>query len=244
MKPQSQIAILIYALNVEEKIQDIVSACLKASSLILVIDDGSHDDTLNRIKNFPITIIHNDFTLGKSASTIRGFAYLQPQRSKAIITIDAAEFYYFDKIDAFLEAGLKYPKHVIIGVQNPHGCLANFFMSWLVGERITDFQSSLRFLPNDIVSKTIQRIPRQDAFMLDAKLILDAKEMGYSFIRADMPTEDGRTPIIKPHETGWRFWWAIFRLLILRAFNPIGLFKSLFSRQQKVEITTPDQSNS
>ncbi len=154
----SKIAILIYAYNVEKTIQDIVSTCLKASDKVLVIDDGSNDGTLDLIRDFSITVIHNDFTLGKDQCMIRGFSYLQPQQPKAIICIDASEFYYFDEVEQFLKAGVKYPKHMIIGMQSKHQCLANFFISWLVGEKVSDFQSSIRLLPNNIVSQILKHV--------------------------------------------------------------------------------------
>lgn len=232
----SKIAILIYAYEVEETIAEIVETCLKASDKILVIDDGSHDETLDRIRNLPITVIHNDFQMGKEQCMIRGFSYLQPQNPKAIITIDASDFYYFDEVEKFLEAGIKYPQHVIIGVQSKHNRLADFFVSWLIGERIGDFQSSIRLLPNNVVTETIKHTQRKNNGLLDAKLVIDAKKMGFSFLSAEIPEVFNRKHIEKPHRNGFRFWMTIFGLLITKALNPIGLLKALFSRTQKIKL--------
>lgn len=232
----SKIAILIYAHNVEETIQNIVSTCLKASDKVLVIDDSSKDDTLDLIRDYPITVIHNDFPLGKDQCTIRGFSYLQPQRPKAIISIDASEFYYFDEIEQFLEAGVKYPKHVIIGVQSKHHRLANFFISWLVGEKISDFQSSIRLLPNNIVSQTLKHVSHKKNGFLDAQLMIEAKRLGFSFLSAETPEHFDKKHIDKPANNSLRFWLMILGLLFSKALNPIGLLKALFSRKQKIKL--------
>ena len=232
----SKIAILIYAFEVEETIAEIVSTCLKATDKILVIDDGSHDGTLDKIRNMPITVIHNDFQTGKDKCMIRGFSYLQPQNPKAIITIDADDFYYFDEVEKFLEAGIKYPKHVIIGVQNKHNRLADFFVSWLVGERVGDFQSSIRLLPNHVVSETIKHVQRKNTGLLDAKLAIEAKKLGFSFVSAETPETFNKKHIEKPHHNGFKFWITIIGLLFSKALNPIGLIRALFSRKQKIKL--------
>ena len=237
----SKIAILIYAFEVEETIAEIVKTCLKATDKVLVIDDGSHDGTLDQIRDLPITVIHNDFQNGKDKCMIRGFSFLQPQNPKAIITIDASEFYYFDEVEKFLEAGVKYPKHVIIGIQNKHNRLADFFVSWLVGERVGDFQSSIRLLPNNVVSETIKHEQRNNNGLLDAKLIIDAKRLGFSFLSAEAPEKFNQKHIEKPHKNGYKFWFTIIGLLLTKALNPIGLLKALFSRIQKIRL---DEDNS
>lgn len=232
----SKIAILIYAFEVEETIAEIVTTCLKATDKVLVIDDGSHDGTLDKIRDLPITVIHNDFQTGKDRCMIRGFSYLQPQSPKAIITIDASEFYYFDEVEKFLEAGIKYPQHVIIGIQNKHNRLADFLVSWLIGERITDFQSSIRLLPNNVVTETIKHIPRDNMGVLDAKLVIDAKKLGFSFLSAETPETFDTKHIEKPHRNSFRFWMMIIGLLLSKALNPLGLLKALFSRKQKIKL--------
>jgi glycosyltransferase involved in cell wall biosynthesis len=235
-RADSKIAILIYAYNVEETIAEIVTTCLKASDKVLVIDDGSRDNTLDLIRDLPITVIRNDFQTGKDQCMIRGFSYLQPQQPKAIITIDASEFYYFDEVEKFLEAGVKYPKHVIIGVQTKHSRLADFLMSWLVGEPVGDFQSSIRLLPNNIVTETIKTAQRKSNGMLDAKLVIDAKKMGFSFLSAEIPERFDKKHIEKPHKNNLRFWLTIIGLLLSKALNPIGLIKALFRRKQKIKL--------
>lgn len=236
MAEHTNIAILIYASNVEETIAHIVKTCLNASDKVLVADDGSKDATLDRIRELPITVIHNDFPIGKEQCMIRGFTYLQSQRPKAIITIEASEFYYFDKIDAFLEAGLKYPQHVIIGVQTRKNRFANFLVSWLIGERIEDVHSSIRFIPNAVVSQTIQHVPRTNAGILDAKLMIDAKQLGFSFLSAEMVTQSQVLHVEKPIRNTYRFWSTVLLLLVSKAFNPIGLFKAIFSSQQTIQL--------
>lgn len=236
----SNIAILIYAHNVEETISDIVTTCLKASNKVLVIDDGSQDNTLDLIKELPITVIRNDFQTGKDQCMIRGFSYLQPQQPKAIITIDASDFYYFDEVEKFLEAGIKHPKHVIIGVQTKGNRLADFFMSWLIGEPIGDFQSSLRLLPNHIITETIKTAQRKNNGMLDAKLIIDAKKMGFSFLSAEIPEKFDQQHIEKPHKNSLQFWLVILGLLLSKALNPVGLIKALFSKKQKIKLDCAD----
>jgi hypothetical protein len=60
--------------------------------------------------------------------------------------------------------------------------------------------------------------------------------MGYSFLSAEVPEGFERKHIEKPHHNGFRFWMTILGLLLIKALNPIGLIKALFSRKKKIKL--------
>ena len=66
---QNRFVVIIPVYNHEGRIADVINGAKTLQYPIIVIDDGSTDDTYNRIKNIPdITILKHDINLGKGAA--------------------------------------------------------------------------------------------------------------------------------------------------------------------------------
>lgn len=246
----NDIAILIPAYNEEKTIRHIVEGCLTYCPHILVIDDGSNDETIEKIKDLPIVIIHNDFNIGKDQSLIRGFSVIQRMNPKAIITIDADGQHNPDDLPRFIMGIKAKPDHVILGARvidrknAPRyrrfgNRMADFFISWAAGQKIVDTQSGFRLLPNSFIQRYIKHAPRDGHFVLESEILITAHRMGFEVVAIPIATtyeEDARASHYKPMKDSLAIASMVFVKLLFQLFNPIGLIKALF---QKKPIINP-----
>src|SRR5690554_7446521 len=71
---RDSIAVLIPALNESLRIREVVQGALAECRNVIVVDDGSDDDTVAQIQDLPITLLRHAERLGKGASLRDGFA--------------------------------------------------------------------------------------------------------------------------------------------------------------------------
>ncbi len=80
------IAIPVY--NEERYIPKVLSAVLRYSSDVLVIDDGSTDSTPSLLAKYPVEVIRHARNRGYGRSLRDAFAFAQANRYDWVITMD------------------------------------------------------------------------------------------------------------------------------------------------------------
>jgi glycosyltransferase involved in cell wall biosynthesis len=154
---------------------------------VIVIDDGSDDDTLARIADLPVTVLRHEQRKGKGASLRDGFSAALRHVSKAVLTMDGDGQHAPDDIPRLIEAANRYPNHIVIGArlrkrsqQPTYRRLANEFgdwgIAWATGYQIADCQSGQRLYPAAVAA--LQDVPGVD-FVFEAQIIISAaRELG------------------------------------------------------------------
>ncbi|HLC88743.1 MAG TPA: glycosyltransferase family 2 protein [Candidatus Nanoarchaeia archaeon] len=94
--------VIIPAHNEEKHIQEVIQKVKKYADKIIVIDDGSSDDTFNLAKQEKVTVLHNLINVGKGAALRTGCDYAFSRGAKAVIALDADGQHDPDKIPEFL----------------------------------------------------------------------------------------------------------------------------------------------
>jgi len=185
-------AILIPAYNEEKYIKNVIKNCLRYKLDIIIIDDGSTDNTLKVIKsipnpvNFKIIILKHRTNQGKGQSLRTGFKYIINNNYSGVITIDADGQHDTDEIKDFLEEVEYKNPDLIIGnrlgntKKMPFIRLAtNIFTSWIIskiaGKKINDVQSGFRYI-NVKVLKNIKLETRN--FDTEPEVIIRAAWLG------------------------------------------------------------------
>lgn len=245
----TQLTVLIPAFNEENTIRSLVKRCLQFTDQLIVVDDGSTDNTVERIKDLPITILRNTLNRGKDASLLRGFAYTQNFNTQAVITLDADDQHNPNDIPYFIEAMQKYPDRIIIGARTINtksaprirlfaNRAADFFISWAAGHRIIDTQSGFRLYPNKIIPKTLRKSSRHGQFVFESKILIDATRKGCTPVSLPIASyypKNARDsyfrPIIDTGKIMALITWKIFsRGLCLK-----GLYATLFQTAERFE---------
>lgn len=179
---RSNVAVVIPALNEALRIRGVVEGALVHCDQVIVIDDGSDDDTCARIADLPVTVIRHEQRKGKGASLRDGFQAALQRGSKAVLTMDGDGQHAPDDIPRLIDAGNVHPGHIVIGArlrkrsQQPmYRRLANEFgdwgIAWATGYQIADCQSGQRLYPAAVAA--LEDVPGED-FVFEAQILISA----------------------------------------------------------------------
>ncbi|MGQ0801520.1 MAG: glycosyltransferase family 2 protein [Pseudomarimonas sp.] len=161
MSASDRTAVLIPALNEALRIREVVQAALLHARHVIVVDDGSTDDTVAQLADLPITLIQHAQRRGKGEGLRTGFRAALSLDIDGVLTMDGDGQHLAADIPRLLAAATVYPQHIVVGArlkkraQQPiHRRLANEFgdwgIAWATGYRIADTQSGQRYYPRAV----------------------------------------------------------------------------------------------
>jgi len=199
---KNKIAILIAAYNEEEHVKAVIKGCLKYHLDIIVIDDGSTDSTLKKIRSIPspkghkIVVIRHRTNKGKGKALRTGFLYATKKNYSGIITLDADGQHDTEEIKNFLEIVEKDNPDLIIGnrmadTKNmPFIRLAtNIITSWMISvisrSKVSDVQSGFKYIKTDVL-KNIKL--ETGNFDTEPEIIMKSSWSGYNIVNMPVKT--------------------------------------------------------
>ena len=170
------IGLLIPAFNAESSVGDVVAGALRHVPNVLVVDDGSTDETSSRARAAGAEVSRHAVNRGKGAALKTGFARMRDIRASAVITMDADLQHDPDDIPIFLEAFAHSRADLIIGSRQHQFTamrqgrrLGNRFSSralrFFTGLELPDSQSGFRLYSADFLSRLTLRRHAYDAEM-------------------------------------------------------------------------------
>jgi glycosyltransferase involved in cell wall biosynthesis len=179
---RADIAVVIPALNEALRIRGVVEGALAQCPRVIVIDDGSDDETVARLDGLPITLLRHDRRHGKGASLRDGFREALRQGARAVLTMDGDGQHSAEDIPRMLAAANRHPGCIVIGArlrrrsQQPlHRRLANEFgdwgLAWGTGYQVADSQSGQRLYPAAVAA--LEDVPGED-FVFEAQIMISA----------------------------------------------------------------------
>jgi len=189
MLDRSNVAVVIPALNEALRIRDVVQGALAQCDHVILIDDGSDDDTCARVADLPITVLRHDKRMGKGASLRDGFREALRRGYSGVVTMDGDGQHSADDIPRLLDAANRHRQCVIIGArlrkraQQPmYRRLANNFgdwgIAWGTGYQIADSQSGQRYYPAAVIELATlgkHHVPGED-FVFEAQILISAAQ--------------------------------------------------------------------
>ncbi len=180
---QPSILALIPAWNEGSRIGPVVQAT-RGHLPVLVVDDGSQDNTASVAREAGATVLIHSHNRGKGVALTTGFDWALSHGYEAVLTLDADGQHDPDDIPKFLRAHASDQYDLIIGKRDfkrmpfPRG-YTNPFGSWLLSralrEEIPDNQSGFR-LHNRTLLQQIDLTT--SGFELEVELIIQAVCLG------------------------------------------------------------------
>ncbi|MBI1877860.1 MAG: glycosyltransferase family 2 protein [Chloroflexi bacterium] len=151
---------LIPAYNEAQRVANVVAgACLHLP--VLVVDDGSNDDTATEAKAAGATVLSQNPNQGKGAALQAGFRWAIAEGYEAVIILDADGQHDPAEIPLFLQAYQTHHADLIIGqrdfsqmplVRRLANWLGRLSFSWAVGQPIPDNQSGYRLISRQLMA--------------------------------------------------------------------------------------------
>lgn len=152
---------------------------------VVVVDDGSKDDTALLAEQAGARVIRQVPNQGKGAALVAGFKFALAQGCKAVISLDADGQHDPHEIPGFLAEYHRHPAGLIIGQrefkQMPFrrrlpNMLGKALFSWAVGQEIQDNQSGYRMIRADLM-EVMAGIPER-GFEFEVAMIVEALKHG------------------------------------------------------------------
>jgi glycosyltransferase involved in cell wall biosynthesis len=239
-KNMPQISVIIPALNEGLVIENVVKQIhavvgkLDENHEIIVIDDGSTDDTAMQAREAGAVVIQHPYNIGNGASVKSG---IRRARGKILVTIDGDGQHDPNDIPRLVERiG---PYDMVVGSRNSESDTAahrdvanmvfNSLASYVSERKIEDLTSGFRAVKAHIARQFVYLLPNK--FSYPSTITLSVVRAGYSlgyesikFARRDKKTKSK----IKPFQDGMRFLMIILKIAVfyspLKVFVPLSLF--------------------
>jgi glycosyltransferase involved in cell wall biosynthesis len=113
---EQNICVIIPTFNNASTIENVIEGVLKYSNNIIVVDDGSTDDTSQVLEKFEtIDVITYEKNIGKGWAIRQGFKRALSKGFDYAITIDSDGQHFPDDLPLFIETIAKNPDSLIIG---------------------------------------------------------------------------------------------------------------------------------
>ena len=106
---------IIPAYNEAGTIGDVIRSLLALNYVPVVVDDGSHDDTVAVACKAGATVLQHTVNLGQGAALQTGFEYARTHGADVMVTFDADGQYIASDIKTMIDAMEKEPLDVVLG---------------------------------------------------------------------------------------------------------------------------------
>ena len=232
------VAVLIPALNEALRITEVVSECLRQCDTVIVVDDGSADDTVACLQGLPVTVLRHAQRQGKGAALRTGFAHALSLGVTGVVTMDGDGQHSASDIPRLLASANRHPGNIIIGARlrnraakPPLRRMANEFgdwgIAWGTGYQVADSQSGQRFYPAALMALT--DVPGED-FVFEAQIVISAaRQLGMGCV--SVPIESRYAQASSPqqfrrsHFRPLRDLWRITSHIVAQAVRRGGLYR-------------------
>lgn len=181
----NKILALIPAYNEAERVANVIIDTLPHLP-VLVVDDGSSDDTGHQAEQAGATVLKQRPNQGKGAALQVGFRWAVEQGFEAVITLDADGQHNPAEIPKFLQVYVANQADLIIGKRDfsqmpPARRLANWLggltYSWALGQSVPDNQSGYRLISR----RLMDALPTSDerGFEFEVEMITICVRRGF-----------------------------------------------------------------
>lgn len=214
-----QVVVLIPCFNEEARVGSVAGEVLAMGYKVLVVDDGSTDDTARVAREAGAEVLSHAENLGKGAALSNGYERARALGCKVLITMDGDGQHLASDIPTFVEAFNRTKIPVIVGnrLLNEERMpfvrkSINLFMSWMLCRRmrqyVPDTQCGFRLFRCDVLPYvTTQTIH----FEAESEILLHiaSRRIQIGWVRVSTVYGEERSKI-KPVRDTIRF----FRMLI------------------------------
>jgi glycosyltransferase involved in cell wall biosynthesis len=228
-KHQPKLTIIMPAFNeaasIERVIMDVKSVCSDFLEEIIVIDDGSHDATIQKAKQAGARVIQHYRNLGYGASLKTG---IRAAKTDLILTMDSDGQHLAEDIVRLWEG--RDGQDMVVGerTQLLHSSLWRMPGKWLLGlmadyltqQKIPDLNSGLRIMQRDIIARYLHLCPSGFSFSTTCTMVFFNRGYQVKYIPIKSHKRKGKSTV----SLGTGLNAIILILRISTLFNPLKIF--------------------
>jgi glycosyltransferase involved in cell wall biosynthesis len=159
----------------------------KAHLPVLVVDDGSTDDTAAIAEAAGATVLRQRPNQGKGAALRAGFRWALENGVEAVVTLDADGQHDPAEIPAFLAARARTGADLVVGrrdfsrmppIRQLSNRLGGLAFSWAVGRQVPDNQSGYRLVSSRLMEAMLAS--EESGFEFEVEMITTAIRAGWA----------------------------------------------------------------
>ena len=217
--------IIIPAYNEEEGIRSVINGLkrMRDKCVILVVDDGSTDNTFKYASESGVRVVHHPYNKGYGAALKTG---IRNAKTDVVLLMDADGQHrpddackilqYMDEYD--MVVGSRTNNSNVSLLRKPGKKILSVIANYLSGTDIPDLNSGFRALKKSVAMDFMHILP--NSFSFTTTITLATLTSGYSvkYVPIDAPKRIGKSKI-KPFRDGSKFVFLIIRTIAL--FNPL-----------------------
>lgn len=184
---QSKVAVLIPAYNVDRTISALVQR-VKAKGLdVIVVDDGSADQTATLAKEAGADVLTHRKNKGKGASLIEGFGYILSKDYDAVITMDGDDQHSPEDIPQLINRSANPEVDMVVGnrmlsskemppIRWITNNLTSFLISIICWRNMPDSQCGFRLIKKNLL-RELNLISCN--YEIESEMIIEAHSKGF-----------------------------------------------------------------
>lgn len=223
-----KVTIIIPAYNEAKSLQKLLNELnkLDGNYEIIVVDDGSTDNTGKVAEDSGVNVIKHPYNKGNGASIKTG---IRNANGDIVVLMDADLQHSPHEIPDLLAYMTDYDMVVGARIENPQGNFHrnlankfyNKFASYLTKFNILDLTSGFRAIRRDVLMKFVYLLP--NGFSYPTTITLALLRSGYSikYVPIHVNKRIGKSKI-SPFNDGFKFILIILKIVIL--FSPLRIF--------------------
>ncbi len=177
---------IIPAYNEEKNIGVVIEKCKRYINNIIVIDDGSIDNTATIAKGAGATVIINKENIGKTGSLKKGFNKGLKEGVAIFVLLDADGQHNPQEIPSFLKkidegydlviGARKFQPELMPFIRVFANTISSYLVSLISGVKIIDSQSGYRVIKREVLEKITLT---STGFQSDTEIIVKAAKHGF-----------------------------------------------------------------
>lgn len=221
-----RVALLIPAYNAAGTITRVIQGALRFMGRedIIVIDDGSRDETGAKAGALGVTVLFHKMNRGKGAALRTGFEMVTARNYDGTILMDADGQHEVRFLSGFLARAENRQEGLIVGtrmkrvgqmpwIRQLTNRLTSAVVSALAGQRIPDSQSGYRFIHSDVLRRLRLTTSRYDT---ESEMLIQAGRMGYRIGSLPISSIYGEErSAIRPGRDTLRFIRLVLKMVLL-----------------------------
>jgi len=220
-------SVVIPAFDEAASIAEVVAAVRQAGAWaeVLVVDDGSRDDTAQRARDAGARVVRHPYNKGNGAAVKTG---IRNARAEVVVLLDADAQHDPAEMGRLVEPVGEYD--MVVGARAPGdqpairalgNAVFNALASWLTGVRIPDLTSGFRAARRERLLEILHLLPNGFSYPTTSCLALIKAGHNLTFVPIRARPRVGKSKI-RPIRDGVRFLLIILKIVTL--FSPLKVF--------------------
>lgn len=248
---QHKATVLIPTYNNAGSLAAVLRDVLTYTNCVLVVNDGSTDDTLQVLEQFPqVQLVSYTQNRGKGFALRKGFAKALELGFDYAITLDADGQHFAKDLPTMLNCIEQYPNTIVVGARNMNqenvpgkssfgNRFSNFWFWLYAGKKAPDTQSGYRLYPIRAMKK-IRFYTRKYEFEVEVlvRSVWNGIKVEFAPISVYYPPAEERVSHFRPFQDFSRI-SVLNTVLFFIAFlyiKPRDFFRSLFSKEKRAAL--------